>query len=137
MTTSKVEESFNKLEKPLDSLENALKQPIQPDRIAIDATIQRFKYTIELYWKLLKRILESKGKEVRYPKDVLREAFAGHLIEDESAWLHMLEDRNMTSHVYDEKIADKIYDHIKQYFPILQTTFASLKREHNLLSRNQ
>lgn len=60
-------------------------------------------------WKLLKNILESKGVKVQYPKNILQEAFQGHLINHEQIWLKMLEDRNMTSHTYNEELADQIF----------------------------
>lgn len=90
MNEYKIESGFTKLQKTLLALETIAFKPVQADRSNIDATIQRFEFTIELFWKLLKSILESKGVEVQYPKDVLREAFTGHLIEDELTWLTMM-----------------------------------------------
>jgi nucleotidyltransferase substrate binding protein (TIGR01987 family) len=121
-------ESYEKLHKALISLELILKARNRSDRSNIDATIQRFEFTIELFWKFLKRILDSKGIEVRFPKDVLKEAYAGHLIDDEQTWLDMLRDRNLTSHTYDEELADRIYENIKIYFPILDTTTQKLQK---------
>ena len=96
--------SFEKLGKALNALEVMVNKPLQEDRSNIDACIQRFEFVIELYWRLLKRILEARGREVFYPKDVLQEAYAGHLIDDETLWLQMLNDRNQTSHTYDEEL---------------------------------
>lgn len=104
---------------------------MQEDRSNIDATIQRFELTIELFWKLLKRILASKGIEVLYPKDVLRQAYAGKLIDNEDAWLNMLRDRNLTSHTYNEDLADEIYGNIRGYYPIIKATFDKLKQLHD------
>lgn len=38
----------------------------------------------------------------------------------------MLNDRNQTSHVYDEAMALKIYQHIKANFPELKQVFTEL-----------
>ena len=122
----KVELGFLKLGKALSSLEQIVVKPNQDDRSNIDASIQRFEFTIELFWKLLKNILESKGVEVQYPKNVLQEAFKGHLINHEQSWLKMLEDRNMTSHTYDEDLADQIFMRIKLYTPVLRETYNKL-----------
>jgi nucleotidyltransferase substrate binding protein (TIGR01987 family) len=126
MKNYKIELGFSKLEKALQSLEAIAFKPFQKDRSNIDATIQRFEFTIELFWKTLKAILESKGVAVQYPKDVLREAFKGHLINDEDQWLQMLTDRNLTSHTYDEQLADLIFSHIQGYVPTLRETFNQL-----------
>ncbi len=122
----KIELLFTKLGKALVALEQMTCKPMQEDRSNIDATIQRFEFTIELFWKLLKAILENLGVEVQYPKDVLKESYRGHLIDQEHLWLEMLKDRNLTSHTYEEKLADTIYMHIKAYTPVLRSTYDQL-----------
>ena len=126
MENIKIELAFSKVQKALLALETVSVKPTQDDEIIVDATIQRFEFTIELFWKLLKVILESKGVEVQYPKDVLREAFKGHLIDDEEQWLSMLKDRNLTSHTYDEKLAHEVYERIKGYVPVFTSTLDHL-----------
>ncbi len=128
MSDYKIELGFTKLDKALKSLEQIANKPNQADRSNIDATIQRFEFTIELFWKLLRVILEGKGVEVQYPKDVLRESFKGHLIDHENQWLEMLKDRNLTSHTYDEKLADEIFARIKKYVVIFKITFDQLRQ---------
>lgn len=128
----KIKQSFESLEKALTALEIMLNKPLDKDRSVMDASIHRFEFTIELYWKLLKRIMESLGKEVNYPKEVLREAYAGKLIHDENIWLAMLNDRNETSHTYNEEVADKIYAHIKIYYPIMKENFLKLYQDYYL-----
>ena len=127
MIESKIKLDFVKLEKALLALEVMAYKPLQDDRGNVDATIQRFEFTIELFWKLLKHILESKGVQVQYPKDILKEAYQGHLIDDEEQWLQILKDRNLTSHTYDENLADIIFNRIKDYIPILKRAFLKLK----------
>ena len=122
----KMEWGFLKLGKALISLEKIIVKPDQEDRSNIDAAIQRFEFTIELFWKLLKNILESKGVEVQYPKNILQKAFQGHLINHEQIWLKMLKDKNMTSHTYDEQLADQIFSRIKSYISVLRETYDSL-----------
>lgn len=129
MRNSRIADSCEKTEKALSALKAMVEKPMQSDRSNIDATIQRFEFTIELFWKLLKRILGEKGIDVTYPRDVLQEAYAGHLIDDEEAWLNMLRDRNLTSHTYNEQLADQIYNNIKKYYPVLKKSFDKLKTE--------
>ncbi len=130
MKDHKIEVSLIKFQKACVVLQEAAHMPKQNARMHIDATIHRFEFTIELFWKLLKNILESKGVEVRYPRDVLKEAYAGGLIDNEEIWLSMLNDRNMTSHVYDEEIADQIYVRIKTYVPVLMSVMKKLSAPH-------
>ena len=113
----KINDSFLKLEKALAKLIIALNKPMEADRTNIDASIQRFEFTIELFWKLLKRLIENLGGEVSFPKEVLKEAYRANMISNEQIWLLMLEDRNQTSHTYDEELADKIYKNLHTYYP--------------------
>ena len=80
-----------------------------------DATIQRFEFTFEVVWKALKLYLERQGHECGGPRTTLKKAFSENLIptpEEADVWLEMLEDRNLTSHAYDEDLARRIYSHI-------------------------
>jgi len=127
MSDNRIEQSLQQTKKAIQALGVMICKPMDEDRGNIDASIQRFEFTIELFWKLLKRILETKGVEVRYPKDVLQEAYAGGLIDDEKVWLRMLKDRNLTSHTYNEDLADEIYEHIKKYYPILEEALQKIE----------
>lgn len=128
--TRKINEVFEKLGNAIDALEVTVNKPMQEDRTNIDACIQRFEFVIELFWNALKKILESRGQEATYPKDVLQAAYAGHLIDDDALWIQMLKDRNQTSHTYDAKLADKIYANIKTYFPVIKKTYLKLREQY-------
>ena len=123
----KIALSFQQVNQALIALKQMVDKPMQSDRSNIDACIQRFEFTVELFWKLLKRIIESRGGTPTYPKDVLREAFKGQLIQDESVWLRMLQDRNLTSHTYNQDLADEIFERIKTYYPVFHETYEQLK----------
>ena len=88
----------------------------QPESALIrDATIQRFEFTFEVVWKTLKLYLERQGHECGGPRPTLKKAFAENLIsapEEADLWLQMVEDRNLTSHAYDEALAQRIYGEI-------------------------
>lgn len=102
-------------------LAEAVAQP--QSELIRDATIQRFEFTFEVVWKTLKLYLERQGHECGGPRPTLKKAFAENLIatpEEGDLWLRMLEDRNLTSHAYDEALANRIYGHILQdYAPLL------------------
>lgn len=120
---SKIDLAVTKLEKALISLEDIYMKPPTADRATIDATIQRFEFTFELFWKLLKLFLNEKGVEVQFPKDVLQEAYKASILNDEILWLGMLKDRNLTSHTYDKILADEIFARIQAYVPVLRNTY--------------
>ncbi len=71
--------------------------------------IQAFEFTFEVTWKLLKYVAEREGLEAESPKRAL---IAGHklgLVQDEGLWIEMLQDRNLTSHVYHSELAERIF----------------------------
>jgi nucleotidyltransferase substrate binding protein (TIGR01987 family) len=82
--------------------------------IIIDGVIQRFEFTYELAWKVMKAYLEQQGVfEPKTPREVFRESYKIGLIADGDGWLDMMTDRNLTSHTYNEAAAREIYQKIK------------------------
>jgi nucleotidyltransferase substrate binding protein (TIGR01987 family) len=128
MSERKFFQSLKNLENALSRLEAALKED-ESNSLFIDGTIQRFEFSIELYWKTLKRLLELEGIESKTPRETLKHAYSVGWIENEGALLQMLRDRNETSEVYDEGKAKQIYDRIKEYYPEMEKTFKLLKRK--------
>jgi len=85
----------------------------QTNDVLRDGLIQRFEFTYKLAWKATKAVLETLGiVDIRSPKATFKEAFSQGLIQGESTWLMMLKDRNMTTHVYKEELADEIAQRI-------------------------
>ncbi len=90
--------------------------------IVRDAAIQRFEYSYEIFWKLLKEYLkEREGIICASPKSCFREAFKVKLFTDEETVkaLEMTDDRNLTSHTYHEEIAMEIYQKIRGYYELM------------------
>ena len=112
-------------------MEKIYSKPTEEDRAVIDATIQRFEFTFELGWKFLKDFFKEKGVLLNYPKEVIQEAYKVELINNEDVWIRMLLDRNITSHTYDEQLADKIYERIKLYVPELKALLEKIEGEIN------
>lgn len=117
----RIEEIYLDYKKALERLKEALEEDLSKGNIIVDGTIQRFEFCFELAWKLAKAILNYNGIEVEIPRLVIKEAFKAKLIQDGEGWIDMLEDRNKTSHIYDEKAALKIYNKIKDsHFSLLE-----------------
>ncbi|MCG2713041.1 MAG: nucleotidyltransferase substrate binding protein [Candidatus Omnitrophica bacterium] len=114
MAAERIKELYADYKQALERLNEALKEDIDKNKIAVDGTIQRFEFTFELSWKLCKVILRYNGVEAETPRMVIKEAFKSGLITDGDGWIDMLEDRNKTSHIYDEPQALTIYEKIKK-----------------------
>lgn len=117
---SKINIKLGKFRKALIALESIYLKPMTEDRVYIDATIQRFEFTFELAWKFLKEYFNQMGISLNFPKEVIQQAFTTGIINNENLWIYMLADRNMTSHTYDENLANEIYERIKEYVPELK-----------------
>lgn len=111
----KLEDTLSKLEAALTRLGEALAAD-SSNALFVDGTIQRFEFVFELLWKTLKRALEVEGFKCATPRETLKTAFKAGWISDETLWMQMLDDRNLTSHTYDEPAAMEIYENIKSYY---------------------
>ena len=79
--------------------------------------IQAFEFTHELAWNVLKDYLEAQGfVELIGSKNATRQAFKNGLLADGEAWMDMIKARNLTSHTYQDKIADDIVKDILARF---------------------
>ncbi|WP_163528711.1 HI0074 family nucleotidyltransferase substrate-binding subunit [Halobacillus ihumii] len=125
----KINQSMANLEQAITRLEEALSED-QSNSLIVDGTIQRFEFTIELYWKTLRRLLLSEGIETKTPKETLKSAYKAGWLQDEQAWLQMLKDRNETSHTYNEETANQILSNINSYFPEMLSTFKVLRKKY-------
>lgn len=105
------EQAFKKLEEVIQMYNDDAKE------VYVDAMIQRFEFCTELSWKLLKKYLEQeKLGEFYSPKSVIKESFKQKLLDGGEIWLDILDDRNLTSHIYDEVTANRIRDNIMKKY---------------------
>ncbi len=95
------------------ALQEALK--IANSELERDGAIQRFEFTYELIWKTLKRILSFKGVNVNSPRDVFREAAKQGFVDDPKVWFEFIKKRNLTTHIYDQEIAEEIFECLPQF----------------------
>ena len=102
----------------LESLKEILNTPYTV--VVRDATIQRFEYTFELCWKTFSLYLqEIHGIICRSPKKCFREGLSLELYDETTTeiLLKMVDHRNQTVHIYNELIAEEIYQQIvKKYY---------------------
>lgn len=86
-----------------------------------DGLVQRFEFTHELSWKLMKAYAEYQGFDgIGGSRDATRKAFEMSLISDGQSWMDMIKSRNETSHNYDGSMADDVVDSIiNRFYPLL------------------
>jgi nucleotidyltransferase substrate binding protein (TIGR01987 family) len=104
----------------LAKFDEALQMPFST--IVRDASIQRFEFTVEAFWKALQNyLLVKEGVEVNSPKQVIRNCFKVGLLNEEQTilGLKMIDDRNLTVHNYDEDVAQQIFDHLRDYTQLI------------------
>jgi nucleotidyltransferase substrate binding protein (TIGR01987 family) len=127
------EQRFSNFNKALDKLDEAvvrIKEEyadedglVDEDSFLFDfdiikeGLIQRFEYTHELAWNVMKDFLQGRGNTQIYgSKDAAREAFATGLITDGEVWMEMIKSRNKTSHTYNEETANEIFKKIMEEY---------------------
>ncbi len=88
----------------------------EPDETHTMASIQAFEFTYELAWKWLRTELEARGVEATSPRDVFRLAGQNKLIESVELWIEFMQQRNTTSHTYQENTAKEVYKLVKEKF---------------------
>lgn len=120
---SNLETKISNFSKAVARLQDAIDEYGNTHSDAVrDGAIQRFEFCMELAWKTTREYLIEQGfAELNSPKAVMREAYANHIIDDQELWISALNDRNLTSHVYDEKTSDEVFSRIcSVYVPLLK-----------------
>ncbi len=97
------------------------------NRLEEQGLIKAFEYNYELAWNCIKDFYESQGKTgIQGSRDAIQLAFKRELIVNGEAWMQMLQDRNRTSHSYNEETANEIVAHIiSSYYQL----FIALRNE--------
>lgn len=92
---------------------------VAPSEILRDSVIQRFEYTYELAWKMMRRWLEANigagYVDGISRKELFRMATEQRLIADPLKWFRYHEARNQTSHIYDESVAQDVFSVVEDF----------------------
>lgn len=127
---------FSSLHKALSSLQRGWERStLQPaDEELRDACIQRFEFSFELSWKMIKRRLE---RDLPNPsqldglnfRELMRLAHEAALIEQVQAWWIYRDMRNLSSHAYDAQVAAQVYAAIADFIQSVQFLLTQLERK--------
>lgn len=123
----KLQSLFANFQKALGRLEETIKLP--PTSVHKDATIQRFEFTFELAWKLMQSTTKYQGFESKSPRESIRVATQLGLIYDPEEWFEFLEARNLTTHTYNEPVADEVYQKAKEFLKTAKDFCEEVKKQ--------
>ena len=99
-----------------------------------DALIHRFEFCFEILWKCAKDYLrEVDGLDAASPRKVIRMSREVGLLNDEETEqaLLMTNDRNLTSHTYDEGMAIELAGRIKEYEALMERWYRKMQKERH------
>lgn len=115
------------LNKALAHLAKFIQKP-ELNELEASGMIQAYEVCYELSWNVLKDYFNYQGNvQITGARDAIREAFKYELISEGEIWMQMVTDRNLTTHTYDEALADKIRLLIRQnYFKQFESLAALL-----------
>jgi len=123
----RLREWLKNAKKVLLAFDEVMKMP--RNKITRDASVHRFKFTVEAVWKLAQRHLSVvEGISVVSPKKVFRECLLAKLLsaDETSLALEMVDSGNLTSHTYDEQLVDKIYGNLASYLELMKFLVANV-----------
>ena len=87
--------------------------------LLVDGLIHRFEYTHMQAWRTMRDYVEYQGYGSHDGiRKAIRKALEINIIDD-VRWMDTIDDRNQTSHYYDNETAARLFDNItKIYFPL-------------------
>lgn len=130
------QQRFSNYKKAYNQLKNAIALETLND-LEQEGLIQRFEYTFELAWNVMKDFLEAKGNTgIMGSRDAIRLAFKQGLIADGEIWMEMVKSRVISSQTYEEATADEITLAVRKHYFLLLTNFLHTM-EHYLTDNNE
>ena len=116
---SNYRKALAKLTQAVNLLSVQVERDESVDELLQEGLIQRFEYTHELAWKVMKDYAEYQGyTDVRGSRDAIRKALEMNLIDDRR-WMETIEDRNLTSRYCENKELTEVLDRIENvYYPM-------------------
>ena len=97
---------FENYQKAFGQLKSAIEDNgVNPIDIIKEGILQRFEFTHELAWKVMKDYFEFEGiQNITVSRSATREAFNIGLIQKGQIWMDMIESRNKTVHTYNQDV---------------------------------
>jgi len=132
----KLSEAINYIKKDLDEKEIDIEYKNAEEileEIIKEGLIQRFEYTYEMAWNVMKDYALYQGNsEISGSRDAIRFAFSSNLIANGELWMDMIKSRIKTSHTYNEETAEEIYKKILNDYYSLFLDFEQVMEEKRI-----
>jgi nucleotidyltransferase substrate binding protein (TIGR01987 family) len=128
-----LEEKSAQLEQALKKWKQVLDMPFSD--VSRDASIQRYEFSFELLWKVVKKYLkEIEGFECNSPKSCFREIRMTLELSDSDieTCISMTEDRNLSVHTYSEEMANDLYVKLPEYARVAELILKKIKEKAKL-----
>lgn len=95
-----------------------LKNKRELSQLEKEGIVQRFEYTLELAWLVMRDYLESQNFVLEFttPRSVIKKSFEVQLINSGEVWQDALDMRNKMSHTYDSQEFEKAVEQIAQEY---------------------
>lgn len=135
---------LSSLQKAVGSLDRAIKVAgkmiegevdTDQEEVIRAGVIQNFEFTYELCWKFIQRWLEvnTVGQIVDKftMKELFRMAAERQLIQNVEAWFEYHKARNKTSHIYDEVVAESVYETVLRFLGDAKVLLEILKERND------
>ena len=106
-----------------------LRETRELSQLEQEGIIQRFEYSWELSWNLLRDYLEHQGViiNINTPVNVIRAASKANIINHAEIWMNALDDRNKMTHVYNFARFEEVIKNIqKDYLTILGNLYQDM-----------
>jgi nucleotidyltransferase substrate binding protein (TIGR01987 family) len=113
--SAKILQDFNKAIKKLEEV-----LAVDKNEIVRDSAIKRFELCFDLAWKSVKNYAKQQGVECYSPRGCFKAAYQLKLVDDHEAWLAVVDDRNLTAHLYSEEKANEAYSRLGGYVRLFQ-----------------
>lgn len=120
------QQRFNNFQKALQQLSKAVELSHRRalSELEKQGLIQAFEFTHELAWSVMKDYFAYQGNvSIMGSRDATREAFQKNLVTDGEGWMEMIQSRNLTSHTYNQEVADEIVERVITHYHDLFLAF--------------
>ena len=135
---SSLKKAVNALDDALTEAHNkAFMQKLTQKQVALiqAGVIQHFEFTYELCWKFMQRWLAENLGRVYIDgisrRELFRFAAEHRLIEKVEPWWHFHRARNLTTHVYDEEVAQEVFEAASQFLSQAKILLANLEARND------
>lgn len=127
------QQRFSNFQRSLKQLDMAmgLMAERELNELERQGVIQAFEYNYELAWNVLRDFFKYQGEQdIHGSRDAFTLAFNRGLVKDGDVWMDMIKKRQLTSHTYNEAVAEQIIEAIvESFYPAFVALNATLQKE--------